>query len=89
VVANRALAVPAFADWQDGRAGPGVTAAARFVVKLTQSPNELGEADVATAHQNRGPPAGTTTRVAQFRPKRFPFGYRRVTLVGKEAHHDK
>jgi uncharacterized peroxidase-related enzyme len=46
-IADRALAVPAFAGWEDGRAGPAVTAAARFVVKLTQSPEDLGTADVA------------------------------------------
>jgi alkylhydroperoxidase family enzyme len=48
-IADRALPAPIFADWRDGRAGPAVTAAAHFLVKLTNTPDEVGPADVQAA----------------------------------------
>jgi uncharacterized peroxidase-related enzyme len=48
-IADRALPAPAFTNWQDGGAGPAVTAAARFVAKLTKTPDEVGPADLAAA----------------------------------------
>jgi uncharacterized peroxidase-related enzyme len=48
-IADRALPAPSFADWRDGRAGPAVTAAAHFLVKLTMTPDEVGPADVQAA----------------------------------------
>jgi alkylhydroperoxidase family enzyme len=41
------LPTPAFTNWQDGGAGPAVTAAARLVAKLTKTPDEVGPADLA------------------------------------------
>jgi uncharacterized peroxidase-related enzyme len=48
-IADRALPDPAFTNWQDGGAGAGVTAAARFVAKLTKAPDDVSQADVAAA----------------------------------------
>lgn len=48
-IADHALPAPAFTNWQDGSAGPAVTAAARFVVKLTRTPDDVGPADVEVA----------------------------------------
>lgn len=48
-IADRALPAPTFADWRNGAAGPAVTAAAHFVVKLTMTPDMMGPADVDTA----------------------------------------
>jgi len=48
-IADRALPAPTFADWRDGAAGPTVTAAARFVVKLTKTPDQMDPADVDAA----------------------------------------
>jgi len=45
-IADRALPAPTFEDWRDGAAGPPVTAAAQFVVKLTTAPDTMGPADV-------------------------------------------
>jgi uncharacterized peroxidase-related enzyme len=48
-IADRALPTPGFADWGGGAAGAEATAAARFVVKLTRAPEEIGPQDVADA----------------------------------------
>lgn len=46
-IADRALPAPAFAGWRDGSAGPEVTAAAHFLVKLSKAPDQVGPEDVA------------------------------------------
>lgn len=45
-IADRALPAPSFTDWRSGAAGPTVTAAAHFVVKLTKTPETMTPADV-------------------------------------------
>jgi uncharacterized peroxidase-related enzyme len=48
-IADWALPAPTFLIWRSGAAGPTVTAAAQFVVKLTKTPDEVGPADVDAA----------------------------------------
>jgi uncharacterized peroxidase-related enzyme len=62
-IADRALPTPAFTNWQDGGAGPAVTAAARLVAKLTKTPDEVGPADLAAARAAGAPDAALAEAV--------------------------
>lgn len=50
-IAAGAIGSDAFAAWEDGRYGARVTAACRFVEKLTREPESLGADDVASARR--------------------------------------